>query len=285
MSLHCTWQDIMREAAERLRAAGVEGAARDVRLLLAHALGIEPVGVIAREMDAIDGARVVDFESAVTRRLAGEPVSRIRGWREFFGRRFAVSADVLDPRPDTELLVEAGIERLPRGGHMLDLGTGSGCILATVLAECGDATGVGVDLSPAALAMAKRNAEALGLGERVSFVEGSWNAADGVFDLVLSNPPYVTEAEFERLDIDVKAFDPELALVGGPDGLAPYREIVPVALKVLKPGGWLGVEFGSTQAAEVAAMMAAAGLIEIEVLTDLAGHDRAAFGRRAPNPA
>jgi release factor glutamine methyltransferase len=283
VSLHCTWRDIMRDAAERLTAAGVPGAARDARLLLAHALGITPVDIIVREMDAIDGAVLIDFEAAVARRLVGEPVSRIRGWRDFYGRRFAISPDVLDPRPETELLVEAGVARLPQGGRVLDLGTGSGCILVSVLAERPDASGVGVDLSAAALAMAARNAAALGVADRATFVEGGWEAGAGPVDLVLSNPPYITEAEFDDLDVDVRGHDPKLALVGGVDGLAPYRDIVPLARGWLGPGGWLGVEFGATQAAAVTALMAEGGFADVEVMHDLAGHARAAFGRRVVN--
>jgi release factor glutamine methyltransferase len=284
MTLHCTWRDMMREAAERLAAAGVEGAPRDARLLLAHALQVEPVEVIMRETDAIDPVLLIQYEALIQRRLAGEPVSRIRGWREFYGRRFKVTPDVLDPRPETELLVEEVLKRLPADGRVLDLGTGSGCILVSVLAERGDASGVGVDVSAGALGVARQNAESLGVATRARFIEGGWSAAleagFSPFDLVLSNPPYVAEAEFASLDADVRRYDPKIALTPGGDGLGAYRAILALAGKLVKSGGSIGFEFGLGQEAAVAGMMEAARLHDIVVLKDLAGLFRAAFGRR-----
>jgi release factor glutamine methyltransferase len=274
---------MMREAAQKLAGAGVENAPRDARLLLAQALEIEPVEVILRETDAIDPVRLTQFEALVQRRLAGEPVSRIRGRREFYGREFAVTPAVLDPRPETELLVAEGMTRLPEGGRVLDLGTGSGCILLSVLAERPDAAGWGVDISPAALEVAKANAALLGV-ERVNFMQGSWDAAlrsaeDG-FDVVLSNPPYVAESEFGNLDTDVREYDPKIALVGGGDGLDPYREILDLVDRLVKPGGSIGFEFGWRHGEDVRALMEAAGLTSIILFRDLAGTPRAAFGRR-----
>lgn len=273
----------MREAAGRLQAAGVDGASRDVRLLLAHALGVEPVDVILRETDAVDPVALTAFEVAVERRLQGEPVSRIRGWREFYGRRFVVTPDVLDPRPETELLVSEGIVRLPVGGRVLDLGVGSGCILLSVLAERSDAAGVGVDVSEAALAVARRNAEALGVAGRVDLSPGSWESAlpEG-FDLVLSNPPYIPADDMNTLARDVINYDPHVALTPGGDGLAPYRAILGQAARIARPGGWIGFEFGLGQGDEVARLMAGAGLENVSLHDDLAGITRAAFGRRPP---
>ncbi len=283
MTLNCTWREIMREAVQRLAAAGIDHPARDARLLLAHALSIEPVEVIIRETDAVDPVGLTAYEALIRRRLAREPVSRIRGWREFYGRRFIVTPDVLDPRPETELLVETGQKLLPPGGRVLDLGTGSGCILLSVLAGRSDAAGIGLDLSAAALAVARTNAAALGVS-RASLVEGSWDspaiAAAGPFDLALSNPPYITAAELESVEPDVRAYDPHLALVGADaDGLGAYRAILAAMPSWLKPGGWIGVEFGQGQADAVARLMERAGLRTIEVQSDLAGIPRAAFGR------
>lgn len=272
----------MREAAARLTKAGVEGAPREARLLLAQALGVEPVEVILRETDAIDPIALSEFERLIQRRIAGEPVSRIRGWRDFYGRRFVVTPDVLDPRPETELLVEQGLARLPQGGRVLDLGVGSGCILLSVLAERADASGVGVDLSPNAIDVARRNADALGVSGRALFVKGSWDAPlEGKFDLVLSNPPYIPERDIAGLAADVRNFDPRMALTPGGDGLDPYRMILAAMPAWLKPGGGIGFEFGIEQAAAVTMFMQQAGLVEITVLRDLAGIERAAFGRRA----
>ncbi|HEX5005729.1 MAG TPA: peptide chain release factor N(5)-glutamine methyltransferase [Hyphomonadaceae bacterium] len=283
MSLHCSWRDMMREAAQRLAVAGVENAPRDARLLLAQALGVEPVEVILRETDAIDPLTLTQFETLIERRLAGEPVSRIRGCREFYGREFAVTPAVLDPRPETELLVSEGMTRLPEGGGVLDLGTGSGCILLSVLAERPDATGVGVDISSAALDVAKANAAALGI-ERATFVQGSWDAplssGEGGFDVVLSNPPYVAESEFDGLATDVRAYDPKIALVSGGDGLDPYRRILDLVDRLVKPGGSIGFEFGWRHGEKVRDMMEGAGLTGVILFRDLAGTPRAAFGRR-----
>lgn len=281
MSVLWDWRDVMREAALRLGAAGVESPLRDTRLLLAYALGIEPVDVILRESDHVDVVGLAAFEAAVQRRLRHEPISRIRGWREFYGRRFVVTPDVLDPRPETELLVEQGVERLPPGGRVLDLGVGSGCILLSVLAERPDATGVGVDISTAALAVARRNAEAFGLGARTALVEGGWDVElAGRFDLVLSNPPYIPAADMAALALDVRGYDPPLALSPGADGLAAYRDILTTHTGRVRPGGWIGFECGAGQDEPVLGLMAQAGLDGRVVYADLAGIPRAAFGRR-----
>ena len=284
MSVHCSWQDVMRDAALRLQAAGVEGAWRDTRLLLAHALGIEPVDVIMREMEDVEPVGLTAFEAAVKRREAGEPVSRIRGWREFYGRRFRVTPDVLDPRPETELLVDVAIARLPRDGRVLDLGVGSGCILLSVLAERSDASGVGVDISAAALEVARGNASALDVAVRAEMIEGGWDLAlPGRFDLVLSNPPYIPAVEMAGLAREVVNHDPHLALTPGGDGLDPYRTILARVPDLLAPGGWIGFEFGLGQAPAVSDLMEGAGLEAVEVMRDLAGIERAAFGRRSPS--
>lgn len=283
MNLHCTWRDIMRDASQRLTAAGIEGAARDARLLLAQALGIEPVDVIMRETDAVDATGLAAFEAFVARREAGEPVSRIRGWREFHGHRFAITPDVLDPRPETELLVDEGIKRLPEGGRVIDLGVGSGCILLSVLAARADASGIGVDLSSAAVEVARRNADALKLASRAQIINRSFADGQGEwFDLALSNPPYIAQAEVATLAPDVRHHDPAMALSPGDDALAAYRAILAGMPAWLKPGGWIGFEVGAGQADDVAQLMADAGLGDIEVFDDLARIPRALFGRRAP---
>ena len=281
MSVHCTWQDVMRDAAARLESASVEGARRDVRLLLAHVLGVEPIEIILREMDDVEPAGLTAFEAALRRREAGEPVSRIRGWREFYGRRFHITPDVLDPRPETELLVDAAIARLPRAGCVLDLGVGSGCILLSVLAERPDARGVGVDISAPALDVARINAEALGVAARAEMIGGGWDVVlAGAFDLVVSNPPYIPAGEMEGLAREVINHDPHLALTPGGDGLDPYRAILARVATLVAPGGWIGFEFGLGQAQAVSDLMRQAGLQHVEVSPDLAGIDRAAFGRR-----
>lgn len=285
MNLHYSWRDNMREAAQRLSAAGIEGASRDVRLLLAHVMGVEPIDVILRETDAVDPVLLTTFGQLVARREKGEPVSRIRGWREFYGRRFVISPDVLDPRPETELLVSEGVKRLPTGGRVLDLGTGSGCIFLSILAERPDASGVGIDLSPAAVAIARTNADALGLVPRAQVIERSFaEPQGGWFDLALSNPPYIFQPEIEALAPDVRNHDPAMALSPGDDALEAYRTILAAMPGWLKPGCWIGFEVGLGQAGDVAALMAAAGLEEVAAFDDLAGIPRAVFGRRRIDP-
>jgi release factor glutamine methyltransferase len=163
---------------------------------------------------------------------------------------------------------------------VLDLGTGSGCILVSVLAERPDASGVGVDISPGALATAKANAEALGVADRAVFLEGGWQAGGEGFDLIVSNPPYIREDEMAGLAAEVRLHDPGLALTGGADGLGPYRVIPAEAMARLKPGGWLGLEFGQGQERDVAALMEGQGFAGVRIFADLAGISRAAFGRK-----
>lgn len=274
-------REILLSGARRLTEAGVEGAARDARLLLAHACSVEPLDIILRETERADPALRERFEGLIARRAAGEPVSRIRGWREFYGRRFILSPDVLDPRPETELLVAEGVRRLPPDGRVLDLGTGSGCILLSVLGERGDASGAGVDISSGAIVVARANALALGAGGRAVFHEASFaDARPGMFDLVLSNPPYIPRSDVTELAREVREHDPALALSPGEDGLAAYRDILASMNCWLRPGGSLGLEVGVGQAGEVGRLMARAGLEDISALDDLAGIPRALFARR-----
>ena len=276
------WLDLQRHGARVLADAGVEDALRDARRLLADALGVDAGGLIAIETRPATAETVAAFMASIRQRQEGKPISRIRGWREFYGRRFAITRDVLDPRPETELLVEQGLKRLASGGRVLDLGTGSGCILLSLLAAREETTGVGVDISTAALNVARLNAHELGLVSRAEFCFGSWDDGGTGFDLILANPPYVTEAEFADLAVEVREHDPRLALVGGVDGLDAYRAILAALPGRLKPCGWLGVEFGAAQEEAVQALMANAGLEALAILPDLAGLPRAAFGRMAP---
>ena len=274
-----TWLDLQRHGARVLAEAGVEDPLRDARRLLGDALGVDAAGLIAIETKSVTAETVASFMASIRQRQGGRPISRIRGWRAFYGRRFAITRDVLDPRPETELLVEQGLKRLASGGRVLDLGTGSGCILLSLLAAREDVTGVGVDISTAALDVARLNARAFGLANRAEFYLGSWDDGGTGFDLILANPPYVTEAEFADLAVEVREHDPRLSLVGGVDGLDAYRAILAGLSRLLKPGGWLGLEFGAEQAKAVQALMANAGLEAVAILPDLAGLPRAAFGR------
>ncbi|QYO79150.1 peptide chain release factor N(5)-glutamine methyltransferase [Devosia salina] len=271
------WRDVL----DRL---GFATAALDAKLLTGHALGLDALGLALRERDAVPAEAVTRVAELLQRRMSGESVARIIGEKDFFGLTFGLNAATLEPRPDTELLVELALERLPQGGRLLDLGTGTGCIPISILASRADATGLATDLSAEALAMARANATRHGVEDRLAFAQGSWFAALAFappagrsaekFDLILSNPPYITSAVVETLAPEVKDFDPRLALDGGPDGLAPYRVIAAEAAHFLRPGGWVMVEIGHDQGASVPALLAQQGFGEIGVHKDLNGLDR-----------
>ncbi|WP_334195433.1 peptide chain release factor N(5)-glutamine methyltransferase [Pararhodobacter sp.] len=264
-------REALAQAIQRLDAAGIPDAPRDARLLLAHALGIAPDRLTLVLRDPA-GAEQAAFREAIARRAAREPVSHITGRRLFWGRAFHVTADVLDPRPETETLIaEALGEPFDR---VLDLGTGAGAILLTLLAERPAARGLGTDLSDRALAVARGNAVALGLEPRADFARGDWfGPVTGRFDLIVSNPPYIAEAEMAGLSPEVLR-EPRMALTPGGDGLDAYRAIVRGAGAHLTPGGRLMVEIGPTQGAAVAGLMAGAGLQGIACRPDLDGRDR-----------
>ena len=266
-------------AIPRLRAAGVEDAPRDARLLMAHALGVVPDRLTLHIGDEMTAPQARVFEAAIAARLARKPLSQITGRRLFWGRGFRVTADTLDPRPETETLVA---EALAGGfSSVLDIGTGTGCILLTLLAERPGATGLGTDISAAALAVAQENAAALDLAARAGFRQTSW--LDGIetrFDLITSNPPYIAAAEMPALAPEVRDHEPLAALTDGADGLTAYRALAAQAPAVLVPGGRLLVEIGPAQGRAVAALFAAAGLAGIRILPDLDGRDRVVAARR-----
>lgn len=254
-------------AAAVLREAGIATPELDARLLLCHAAGLSHEAYVAGAGGPVQPATLARFGTAIDRRLKREPVARITGTREFYGRGFTIAPPALDPRPDTETLIEAALAVVERRGwrdqtlSLLDLGTGTGCILVTLLAELPRAQGLGTDLSPSALALAAANAVRLGVGSRAAFMAADWlDGIAGKFDLVLSNPPYLASGEIAGLAPEVAAYDPMLALDGGPDGLDAYRRIAAGASAVLAEGGRLLVEIGAGQAAQVSDIFRAAGL-------------------------
>ena len=269
----------MASAAARLRAAGVSDPARDARVLLAHAAKIEAsrVTLIAPEELAEDVA--ARYEQLISLRVIRVPVSHLIGEREFFGRRFKVSGDVLDPRPETESLIEVALSQ--PFTRVLDLGTGSGCILVTLLAEREGALGLGVDLSEAACLQASANAVLHRVEARCDIRQSNWfSAVEGQFDLIVSNPPYIALVEMEDLSDEVLNHEPHLALTDGGDGLSCYRAIASGVIDFLAPGGRVLAEIGPTQAKVVAGFFQEAGLEHVCVVQDLDGRDRVVLGAK-----
>lgn len=267
-----------RALVRAFAAAGIESAELDARVLLCAALGIDHVGLVA-EPDRPLGAAAEAVGSFASRRLRREPVSRIIGFKEFWSARFEISPAVLDPRPDTETLIEAVLDHIADGRaknwRILDLGVGSGAILGTLLQCLPFAFGVGVDISAKACAIARGNLAALGLAQRGRIVCGDWTAPlRGGFDLIVANPPYIPGGEISSLAPEVWVYDPRLALDGGVDGLAPYRAIIPALASLLAPGGLVAFELGTGQSEAVATLLRGASLAELNFRLDLNGHVR-----------
>ena len=273
-----TAAEALAAAAARLRAAGVDDPARDARVLLAHAASVDAarITLIAPEDLAPDIEE--RFDNLVSLRAVRVPVSHLIGEREFYGRRFKVSGDVLDPRPETETLIEAALAE--PFGSVLDLGTGSGCILVTLLAEQPHSVGMGVDLSEAACLQASANAVLHEVSARADIRKSDWfSAVEGLFDLIVSNPPYISRAEMDEIQPEVARHEPRMALTDEEDGLSAYREIAARARTALAPGGRVLVEIGATQGAAVQGIFARAGWTQIEVIPDLGGRDRVVQAR------
>ena len=266
-------QGALVAAVVQLQAAGIEGATRDARVLLAHALGIGADRLTLHLQDPVSAERQATFQAAITARLTRQPVAQIIGRRLFWGLSFRVTPDTLDPRPETETLVAEALTR--PFVKVLDLGTGTGCILLSCLKGMPMARGVGVDASPAALLVAEANARDLGLDARARFLRSDWfSAVPGAFDLIVSNPPYIAADEMAGLAPEVRDWEPHLALTPGGDGLDAYRAIARGAGARLMPGGRILLEIGPTQGAVVAGLLAQAGLAEVRVLPDMDGRDR-----------
>lgn len=268
---------LIRRATKQLSLRGIETAALDARLLLQAAAGITHADIVAGPDLVLPADVMAGFWSFVERRCAFEPVSRILGSREFYGRSFRVTPDVLDPRADTETVVGAVLALAKGKGpqRILDLGTGSGAIAVTLLAELPAATAVASDLSAAALEVAKGNAEVLGVADRASFVQANWfDGVDGQFDLIVSNPPYIPLGDIAGLAADVRDFDPPRALDGGPDGLEAYRRIASGAGGHLALKGYVLLEIGAGQENEVNDIFRPNGFVLEFRHRDLAGHIR-----------
>jgi release factor glutamine methyltransferase len=274
---------LLCDAGAKLRAAGITDSRREARLLLGHALGRDPTSLIGAAQESVDPGA---FATLLARRAARAPLSQVLGHREFWSLCFQVTPDVLTPRPDSETLIEAARDAFPESRQVrrvLDLGTGSACLLAAALHEFQHAFGVGVDRSAAALAVAAANLAALGLAGRAALVRGSWHGAlAGPFDLVLCNPPYIETGHLAGLEPEVVRHEPLAALDGGADGLAAYRAVLAGLGGQLAAHGVAVLELGADQAAAVAALAVAEGLEVVTIRPDLAAIPRAMVLRPRP---
>ena len=262
---------------DALKAAGVESPVLDARVLLEQAAGVARTAIVTDPHRPVSEAAWAAYEALIARRSAREPVSHILGRKAFWTLEFAVSSAVLAPRPETEFVVEAVIAetRSDTPLTVLDFGSGSGAILLSVLAMRPMAMGLGIDVSPEAVAVAQTNAKLLGFDGRARFQVGSWDEGlTGQFDVIVSNPPYIRRGDIAGLDPEVRDYEPHLALDGGEDGLDPYRALAPAIKRLLAPGGVAALEFGLGQADAVADLMRAAGLEPTRLVQDLGARSR-----------
>lgn len=276
--------EVLRDLTARLGAVGIDTARLDARVLVGHVLGIEPVQVFSRPERRLSDEERGALEMLAARRERREPISHIIGHREFWSLRFKVTADTLDPRPDSETLIQAVLDLLPdrQAPHqILDFGTGTGCLLLALLSELPEAQGLGIDASEAALAVAQENAQGLSLAHRVEFRRGDWGRGlDGLFTVIIANPPYIPDDDIPGLEPEVGAFEPITALAGGADGLDCYRRLIPDMARLLAPGGIAALEVGRGQAAAVADILRRHDLAAVEMRQDLAGVERCVLGKR-----
>lgn len=283
-----TLYQLYRRTLRTLKSAGLVTPETDAKLLLEHATGTTQLDLIVNQDMEIDEDKVDALDLIVARRIAGEPVHRILGWREFHGLRLALSPGTLEPRPDTETLVDAVVPHLKaleaRGisPRIIDLGTGTGAIALALLKECRKATAVGVDISEEALATAGDNASSEGISFRFEALRSDWFAqVEGKFHAIVSNPPYIRSNEIAGLQREVRMFDPAAALDGGPDGLTAYRILAAQSASFLQPDGIVAIEIGHDQQAEVTDLFEAQGYIVISAPKDLGGNDRVLVFRMA----
>jgi release factor glutamine methyltransferase len=273
-----TLASILTEATAALSAAGLDEPRRRARRLVSGCLDLSPTEMLSYPERGIEPPAVERLRESLARLAAGEPLSRILGWREFWGLRFTLSTDTLDPRPESETLVEAVLRRIADRNatfSVLDLGVGSGCLLLALLSEFPAAVGIGVDVTVGAVITARKNAAMLGFADRAQFFVGDWGSAlSGGFAVIIANPPYIASVALAGLPPEVGRFDPRRALDGGEGGFAAFRRIAEGLPVWLAPGGIFAAEVGAGQSAAVAAILKAKGFSIIGIDRDLAGVER-----------
>ena len=266
-------REVLADAANKLSRSGIDGAARDARVLIAFAIGT-PISELALKLNELVSDQIISkLEKLILRRIDREPISKILGRREFWGRSFSINENVLDPRPDTETLIDFVIEKPVKS--VLELGTGSGAIAITLACEWKEVHVTAIDISEDALSLARSNAEKYNVQNKIHFLKSDWfETVRGSFDLIISNPPYIGLIEQDKISAEVLKFDPKIALFAGHDGLDAYRKIIPKLIKFLNPHGLVVLETGAFQSNQVKYMMNAVGFIDVKIVEDLSGKDR-----------
>lgn len=266
---------VYHDIVSRLRDADISTPELDARLLLSAATGVSDVSLISDPDRLLDPKQLASLELLVAQRISGRPVSRLLGVREFWGLDFSLNIETLDPRPDSETLIEAVLSQLNDKSaplRVLDLGTGTGCLLLALLSEFPNAKGRGIDCSEEAIEAATKNSERHGLEARSNFQVGDWAAGlDGTYDVIVSNPPYIPTGDLDGLSVEVREHDPAKALDGGKDGLDAYRLILPEMVRLLAPGGHGFLEFGEGQSTDIAPIAQDLGFEVCEIRPDLGG--------------
>ena len=266
-------REVLADTAIKLSKAGIEGAARDARILTAYALETQISELSIMTNEKVPEKIISKLEKLILRRIDREPVSKILGAREFWGRSFFINENVLDPRGDTETLIDFVIEKPVTS--VLELGTGSGAIAVTLACEWKEVHVTALDISEDALSLAKINAEKFNVQNKIDFLKSDWfEAVKGSFDLIISNPPYIGLIEKDEISTEVIKYDPEIALFAGHDGLDAYKKIIPNLAKFLNPDGFVVLEIGASQSNQVKNMMNVVGLINTQIVKDLSGNDR-----------
>ena len=273
-------QRVLADTALKLSHSGIESAARDARILTAHALEVPISDLSLKINDKVSAEMIFELEKLMLRRINREPISKILGRRDFWGRTFSINKNVLDPRGDTETLIDYVIEKPVRS--VLELGTGSGVIAVTLACEWREVNVTATDISEDALVLAEINAAKFNVENKIQFVKSDWfNNVEGMYDLIISNPPYIGLIEQDKISTEVAKYDPKIALFAGYDGFDAYESIIPKLTKFLNPDGFVVLEIGASQSKQVKNILNSSGFLDVEVVKDLSGKDRAIVAKLA----